>query len=260
MKQNVIVGVTGPDNGGSAAWWMTRLALRRAGAKPVRVTPSRKVKAADLDGLIIGGGTDVEPAHYGQEPQLGDEANKKFRLRDWLISSLLFLLRILTRQKKSEGYDLKRDAMEKELIEYALKKGLPILGICRGAQLLNIVTGGSLHQKITEFYSEEPHVRSLLPRKRIVLEEDTKLASFIQDGTRYVNALHDQAMNKLGAGMIVTARDGGGVVQAIEHTRHDFVLGVQWHPEYLPQIASQQRIFRGLVDCATKLSPAKNEN
>ena len=234
------MGVTGPNHGGFTAWWMTRLALVRAGAKPIRITPSRKVKASQLDGLIIGGGTDVEPVQYGQEPLQGGEANQNFRFRDWLISSLLFVLRLLTKHKRSQRYDPQRDNMEKDLIEYALKQRLPVLGICRGAQLLNIVTGGSLHQKITEFYSEEPHIRSLLPRNKIVLEQGTKLASFIKDGTRYVNALHDQAIDQLGEGMVVTARGSGSVVQAIEHSKYDFVLGVQWHPEYLPQIESQQ--------------------
>lgn len=256
--EKTIVGVTGPDHGGLAAWWMTRLALVRAGAKPIRVTPSRKVKVSEFDALIIGGGTDVEPLHYGQEPLQGEEVDQTFRLRDWIISFLLFVLRVLAKQKRTKKYDPLRDNMEKELIEFALKQELPVLGICRGAQLLNVVTGGSLHQKITEFYSEEPHVRSLLPRKRIVLEEGTKLASFILDGTRFVNALHDQAIDQLGDGMVVTARDGGGVVQAIEHTRYEFVIGVQWHPEYLPQIASQQRIFRGLVNSATTMRQTKH--
>jgi putative glutamine amidotransferase len=199
---------------------------------------------------VISGGTDVEPKNYGQEQEAEAHKQNKFRFRDWLISILLFMLRLLTQQKRSQGYDPQRDSMEKSLIEYALRRGLPVLGICRGAQLLNIVTGGSLHQHITEFYSEEPHVRSLLPRKRIVLERDTKIASLIQEGTRFVNALHDQAIDQLGEGMMVTARDLAGVVQAIEHSVDDFVLGVQWHPEYLPQIQSQQRIFAGLVASA----------
>lgn len=96
---------------------------------------------------------------------------EQFRFRDWLISILLIVLRLLTQQKRVHGYDPQRDSMETSLIEYALQHGMPVLGICRGAQLLNIVTGGSLHQRITEFYSEEPHVRSLLPRKQIVLEK-----------------------------------------------------------------------------------------
>jgi putative glutamine amidotransferase len=250
MTEKPVVGVTGPDHGGIAAWWMIYLALLRAGARPLRITPSRAVDKPRLDALVIGGGTDVEPKSYGQEPQTEAETQYKFRFRDWFISILLFMLRLLTQQKPAQCYDPLRDSMEKSLIEYALGRNMPVLGICRGAQLLNIVTGGSLHQNISEFYSEEPHVRSLLPRKRIVLERETKIASLIQDGTRFVNALHDQAIDQLGKGMMVTARDLAGVVQAIEHSVYDFVLGVQWHPEYLPQIQSQQRIFAGLVACA----------
>ena len=259
MREKTVVGVTGPDHGGAAAWWMTRLALLRVGAKPIRITPSRELDKSRLDAVVIGGGTDVEPVHYGQEPEPGSEAKKQLRLRDWLISFLLFLFRLLTQQKRAQGYDPERDSMEKSLIEYALKHDIPLLGICRGAQLLNIVTGGSLHQRITEFYSEEPHVRSLLPRKQIILEQDSKLAKLIQDGTRFVNALHDQAIDQLGDGMVVTARDKAGVIQAIEHSDYDFVLGVQWHPEYLPQIESQQRLFAGLVASSQQNKQTKQE-
>ncbi len=248
VTKKPLVGVTGPDKGGFTAWMMTRLAIIRAGGKAIRITPARTIDAKQLDALVIGGGTDVEPVHYGQEPHPQDNM-KTFKLRDWLVSALLNIVRLITRQKRIKGYDTKRDVMEKNLIEYALEHQLPVLGICRGAQLLNIVTGGSLYQKITEFYSEEPHVRSLLPRKKIVLEQNSKLAAFIQDGTRFVNALHDQAIHELGAGMVVTARDMAGVVQAIEHQQLAFVIGVQWHPEYLPQIDSQQRIFAALVQC-----------
>ena len=258
MIKKTVVGVTGPDQGGTVAWWMTRLALLRSGARPIRIRPSRQIDKSRLDAVVIGGGTDVEPIHYGQEPGEREGKQKGFRIRDWLISFLLFLFRLLTRRKRSEGYDPQRDSMEKSLIEYALCEEIPVLGICRGAQLLNIVTGGSLYQRITEFYSEEPHVRSLLPRKKIALEADTKLAGIIRDGSRFVNALHDQAIDQLGEGMIVTARDMAGVVQAIEHTELDFVIGVQWHPEYLPQIESQQRLFKELVAAATQRKQQRN--
>lgn len=251
MTKKTVVGVTGPDQGGTVAWWMTRLALLRSGAKPVRIQPSRQFDKTRLDALVIGGGTDVEPVHYGQEPGKFSDKQKGFRFRDWLVSFVLFIFRLLARQKPTQGYDPQRDSMEKTLIEYALREEIPVLGICRGSQLLNIVTGGSLFQRITEFYSEEPHVRSLLPRKKIALEQDTKLADIIRDGSRFVNALHDQAIDQLGEGMIVTARDMAGVVQAIEHVDYEFVIGVQWHPEYLPQIESQQRLFKELVAVAS---------
>jgi putative glutamine amidotransferase len=252
MTEKTLVGVTGPDQGGTVAWWMTRLALKRAGAVAVRLTPSVNYDTSRLNAFIIGGGTDVEPVHYGQEPAPRSVKQSGFRLRDWLISILLFLFRVLAQQKRNDGYDPPRDRMEKALIEYALAQGLPLLGICRGAQLLNIVTGGSLYQRISEFYVEEPHVRSLLPRKKIVLTEGSRLADLIGDTSIYVNALHDQAIDRPGDGMIVTARDTAGVVQAIEHSEHEFVIGVQWHPEYLPQMTSQQVLFRDLVDTANK--------
>ena len=246
-----LIGITGPDRGGFAAWFMTRLALRRAGARTVRITPSRSVDESKLDGVVIGGGSDVEPLHYGEEPL--EEILKKdkgVRLRDWLINILLFFLRRIFMTRDVQRYDPDRDEMEKHIIQYALREQLPILGICRGSQLLNIVLGGSLYQQIQDFYGETPFVRSLLPRKRVELEQNSRLSGIFHSHTTVINALHNQAIKETGTNVRITARDLAGVVQAIEYEESDFVIGVQWHPEYLPQMPQHQALFRTLVETA----------
>ncbi len=252
MSEKPVIGVTGPDRGGLAAWLMTSMAVRRAGGIPVRITPKRNCSPECLDGIVIGGGSDVEPFHYGEEPEYSDNNPPgRYRFIDWLVSLLVFMLRFLFRASDVQRYDPDRDQLEKRLIQYGLRYRLPLLGICRGAQLLNVVLGGTLYQKIHEFYGEEPYIRTLLPRKKIHIEPDTRLAQILDGTSGVINALHHQAIKNTGEGVRIAARDKAGVVQAIECTGDEFVLGVQWHPEYLPQSAQHQALFRELVRAAS---------
>ncbi len=246
-----LIGVTGPDRGGLPAWLMTALAIHRAGGRPLRIRPCRSVEPHRLAGLVIGGGSDVDPLHYGEEPLDREEEATRTRLLDWIIGLSLALLRILFARSARENYDPARDAMEKELIEHALQAGKPLLGICRGAQLLNVCLGGSLHQSIDHFYVEgTSNLRSVLPRKQVHIEATSKLAGILATERCQVNALHRQCVREPGRGVIVTARESNGVTQAIELDGEGFALGVQWHPEYLPQVARQQSLFRALVSTA----------
>ena len=246
------IGVTGPDRGGLAAWLMTALALWRAGARPVRLRPGRPVDPATLDGLVIGGGTDIDPLHYGEEPEpdpdSGESGSQRFAPLDWLVGLSLALLRILLARHSAEPYDPGRDEMETGLLRHALYLGLPVLGICRGAQLMNVVLGGSLHQDISHFYAEDTqNVRSLLPRKQVYIEAGSRLGAVLGEGLCRVNALHRQAVKQVGQGVSVCARESNEVVQAIESGEREYFLGVQWHPEYMPQSTRQQQLFRALV-------------
>ena len=248
-----IIGVTGPDNGGGAAWWFTRLAVWLAGGHAVRITPRRpRATLEGLDGLIIGGGADVDPTLYGQE--LLHVTEKKKRDEPawiWLTGLILFPLTWLMRKASAvpvtTGQNGARDALEMKLIDEAVRKRLPILGICRGEQLLNVYFGGSLHQGLAGLYVEDPEVRTILPRKRIVVESGSCLATVMGRRPVRVNALHRQAIDRLGRGIRVAARDRNGIVQAIEHESLPLVVGVQWHPEYLPQMPQQRAMFRELV-------------
>lgn len=253
MEQRPVIGVTGPDRGGLIAWLMTALAITRCGARPVRITPSRVVEKADLDAVVIGGGTDVDPFHYGED-SLADENNdaaSHSSLIDWLVGLVLGFFRAIFATRSVQGYDPDRDLQEKEMITYALYHQLPILGICRGAQLLNVVLGGTLHQDIGHFYTEDTNnVRSILPRKTISISDGSHLHQMLGTRSCFVNALHNQSINQLGEDVVVSALEPTGVVQAIEKRDHPFCIGVQWHPEYMPQSRTQQALFQGLVSNA----------
>ena len=252
-----VIAVTGPDRGGFPAWLFTSWALRRAGAKPVRVRP-RRGEVADFDGLVVGGGADVAPVRYGALPARRPPAASYRRSRtlprlviDYALAPLIYLLRrVFGQSRGAAGTDPARDALELALIARAEAAGVPVLGICRGAQLLNIHGGGTLHQDLSGFYTERPNRWTVFPRKRIVVQPQSRLRVTLGCGRCEVNSLHRQAVDALGEGLAIVACDERGVVQGIEHSSRRFWIGVQWHPEYLPQVPEQRRLFAALVAAA----------
>lgn len=247
--------MTGPDKGGIAAWIFTALAIWRAGGRPVRIRPKRPRERVPLNGLIIGGGADVAPELYGETVadlvRMTDEEVERGRTpwRSLILFPFVYLVRRLFTASTTEASDPARDDLERRLILDALARQMPVLGICRGAQLLNVCAGGTLAQDLSDFYVETPQIRTVLPKKKIILDESHLRRLLGRDETR-VNSLHDQAVGELGDGLRAVARERSGVIQAIEHPERDFVVGVQWHPEYMPHHRSQQAIFAGLVDAA----------
>lgn len=216
-----LIGVTGPaSRAGYPAWWFTRFALRRAGARVCRITPSSARLPKRLDGLVIGGGDDIDPSRYGEAPRL------------------------------TVKLDPKRDELEWRMLEMAAAEAFPVLGICRGSQLMNVFYGGNLHQDLTEVFTQLVLKRTVLPRKRIHIEKGSKLRGIMDSDSAFANSLHHQAVARLAPGFQVGARDADGIVQAIEASDQRFLLGVQWHPEYLPQRRRHRRIFKALVQAA----------
>ncbi|MDT8407973.1 MAG: type 1 glutamine amidotransferase [Wenzhouxiangellaceae bacterium] len=244
--------MTGPDRGGQAAWWFTALAVWAGGGRPLRIRPKKPVPLEQLDGLIIGGGADVSPGLYGQQPHIAVSELTDRGVPRWrqALGIVLFPLLWLARRcltKKQGGLDPARDDLEQGLIGAALERALPLFGICRGMQLINVALGGTLHQSLEGFYDEYPAIRSVLPRKQVVLAESSRLQNIIQRRQCYVNALHSQAIDQLGSGLRAVAHERNGVMQAYEASDYGWLIGVQWHPEYLPQHAEQRALFRDLV-------------
>ena len=246
------IGVTGPDRGGAAAWIFSALAVWRAGGRPLWIRPSHRVSIERLDGLIIGGGADVSPALYGEHRhlpmrELSDPGAFGWRRAlGFVLFPLLWLLRRLLTKKRG-GLDPARDALEHDVIGQAIERRLPMLGICRGMQLINVALGGTLHQSLEGFYDEYPAIRSVLPRKRVALKPGSRLHEIIGTQDAQVNALHRQAIDRLGEGLEAVAREPNGVLQAFEAAGDRWLIGVQWHPEYLPQRPDQRALFEALV-------------
>lgn len=261
------IGVTGPDKGGEVAWLFTALGVLLAGGKPVHITPSFPRTADGLQGLIIGGGADVDPCTYQQESVFKEYLQRTlqnpkknlfqriWRFTRWIYYPVLFYIRkLFSRNKPQWSLDQERDHLEFQLIDQAVKKNLPVLGICRGSQLLNVYFRGTLHQDINSFYREEPNPVSIFPIKKVSFKPDSKLAQIMGHQKLKVNALHHQAVHTPGTGLEIVAWEANNVVQAIEHTTREFMLGVQWHPEYLPRRVEQRRLFQALVQKAREVN------
>jgi putative glutamine amidotransferase len=247
-----VIGVTGPDTGGDAAWWFTRMAIRRSGGIARRITPSRAELREPLDALVVGGGADVSDPGHAQDHE-GRELPRRPSSRSWwrwigdlVIAPLVYALRRLD-ARPIDTIDPARDRLERSLLAHAAAQDMPVLGICRGAQLMNVCAGGSLHRSLVDFYGEEPEPWTVLPRKRVELDPDSRLARVLRASTCRVNGLHRHAVEAIGRDLRVVARERSGLTQAIEHPTRRFWIGVQWHPEYLPQLPEQRRLFHALV-------------
>lgn len=257
LSRKPLIGVTGPDRGGFPAWFCTAIAIRRAGGFPIRLTPRMfryDPYLPPFDGLVLGGGADIDPQRYGSalkrilEEEDGPDPEKSLsrRVLSRVVAPVLFVWRALTSLTTSE-VDRERDSFEQSCLKKALRENLPVLGICRGAQFLNIHLGGTLYEDLSSFYGEVDRVSSVLPRTPITLETDSYLGFLMGSERIRVNSLHRQAVKDLGLGLRVVARDDAGVPQAVELVGHPGVVGVQWHPEYLPVSRLQQRLFHALV-------------
>jgi putative glutamine amidotransferase len=220
-----LVGVTTSRRGGWRAYPFHRLAIWRAGGRAVRLVAGRPVPDG-LDGLVIGGGDDIGAELYGGQ--------------------VLPDVRL----------DPERDRLEIDLFHAAARRRLPVLGICRGAQMINIARGGTLVTDIHAVYVAAPRMRTVLPKKTVRIAPGSRLSAILACDPTHVNALHHQSVDRVGAGLAVVARDEAGIVQAIEGTGETFLVGVQWHPELLVAQAPHQRLFEALVAAAAAGTPA----
>jgi len=221
-RRRPLIAVTGPHRGGRAPRHLVGLALRRYGARVRQLDPRNNAEPEPADGLVVTGGHDIEPVLYAEPPQV------------------------------KSHYDKERDAFESFMIDAALERDLPILGICRGAQLLNVRLGGSLFQELRSRRVHTAKQRSVFPVKTLLVAEGTRLHGLLGVGQTRINSLHNQGIDRIGPGLNVSGRDLDGIVQAVEAPLRGFVLGVQWHPEFLLFSRRQRRIFAALVAAAAR--------
>jgi putative glutamine amidotransferase len=203
-------------------------AVAATGATPVILPPgaAEPERLLDrIDGLVLAGGGDIAPTAYGGEPH-----------------ETIYLV--------SE----ERDAFEFALARAALRcPDLPLLCICRGMQVLNIVCGGTLHAHIPERFGE--HVNHRLPPRvptlhAVHIEPSARLAAMLGTNDVQARSWHHQAIDRIGASLRAAAWAADGVIEAVEHETHPWCIGVQWHPEMQLDDAVQQRIFAAFVSAA----------
>jgi putative glutamine amidotransferase len=199
-------------------------AVLQAGGLPLLIPsapPELATRAVEsIDGLLLTGGGDVSPDFYG-----------------------------MTTEPETSDVDEERDRSELALVAAATARGIPILGICRGAQLVNVAFGGTLRQHLPA----KNGIRHTQPRRRyetvhrVVLEPKSLLAELIDSRELSVNSLHHQGIENVGQDLDPTGRADDGLVEVIEN-RDRRVLAVQWHPECLPLERASKRLFSWLVE------------
>ncbi len=179
-------------------------AVRAGGMEPVPADVSEPIAIENTDGLLLMGGTDINPARYLAQP--------------W---------------PETEAPDDKRDLAELEVLDEALNKGMPVLAICRGLQLLNVYYGGTLIQHLSSAGRHDTEFEDKATvAHEISIEKDSLLGAIAQAPVWRVNSRHHQAADRIGAGLRVVARDAQDeTIEALERPESRFVLGVQWHPE-----------------------------
>ncbi|HUQ95445.1 MAG TPA: gamma-glutamyl-gamma-aminobutyrate hydrolase family protein [Bryobacteraceae bacterium] len=195
-------------------------ALRRAGLEPVPLAAPGPSSIEGLDGILISGGADVNPSRYGQE-----------------------------RHAECEPPDEARDLLELSIARAALEADLPLLCICRGMQLLNVVQGGDLIQHLA---ATAIHVqRGVDDAHSVSTRDGTRLAQIAGD-TFTVNSRHHQAVGRVGAGLAVSATSPDGVIEGLEMAGRRFVVAVQWHPEdRVASHASDRQLFQAFAKALT---------
>ncbi len=202
-------------------------AVVAGGGLPLLLPPLPEIIEAALprlDGLILSGGADIEPSRYGAEPSESTGAPR-----------------------------VDRDQAELGLVRTALENGLPVLGICRGLQLLNVARGGTLHQHLPDVVGSNDHAPApaVYGHHPITITPGSLLAESLGQTEADVSTYHHQGIDQLGAGLTVSAVAPDGTIEAIEDQSMPFCLAVQWHPE----VGDDRSLFAALVTAAAAGRP-----
>jgi putative glutamine amidotransferase len=199
-------------------------AVRAGGVEPVPVLTMGPISLENYAGLLLMGGTDVNPKRYSESAHA-----------------------------ETEPPDDERDKIELELIHDAIEKDLPIFAICRGLQILNVYHGGTLIQHLSSAERHAPEgVNVASPVHEVMIEPGSLLAEIAGASCWQVNSRHHQAAGKIGAGLRVSARASeDGTVEALERPDNRFVVAVQWHPEDQAVTDPEQlKLFRRFAEAS----------
>jgi putative glutamine amidotransferase len=247
MTNIPLIGVSGSLEHDESRQMIARdyfTSIAASGGIPVLLSVDMSEEQVDaclqkLDGLLLAGGADVDPRLYGEMP----------------LPSLAEV-------------DPLRDQLEMALLKASNVRQLPVLGICRGAQVMNVIRGGTLYQDLQSQYALD-HSRpanlhsqtapSKYPSHEILLEGGSRLSELLSLAPCWVNSLHHQAVRKLAPGLRAAAFSPDGVTEAIEDPAHPFWIGVQWHPERMYQSDAQARaLFDAFVEAAMRYAAEKS--
>jgi putative glutamine amidotransferase len=224
-----VVGITTYVTPASWGYWELEAALipadyvhavERAGGRPLLVPPSSEGVDETLDAvdaLIFSGGSDLGPENYGAEPH-----------------------------PETFGVHPERDAAELALVTRALERDMPVLGICRGIQVLNVARGGDLNQHVPDIVGNDRHKHNppgVFSDHDVKIEAGTKLASLF-GGKTDVKSHHHQSIRRVGEGLVESAHADDGTIEAVEDPAKRFALGVLWHPE----AGEDMKLFEALVE------------
>ena len=207
--------------------WAYVTSIRNSGGRPVLLPPGgdaaeAAATVAVLDGVVIAGGGDIDPAMYGAP----------------------------VKHPRTEVTAPDRDAWELAVAEAAVRQGVPLLGICRGAQVLNVACGGTLHQHVPDLVGHDEHSGPAagFGTHKVRVTSGSIVQSILPGGEFFdVPTHHHQAVDLVGAGLTAVAWADDGLIEAIESmTQGEFLVGVQWHPEQ----ADDPRLFSALVAAA----------
>jgi putative glutamine amidotransferase len=235
MAASPVIGIT--TYVADARWgpWEQRAALvplayveavGRAGGRPVLLPPAAQAVPETLGavaGLILCGGPDLDPAVYGQE-----------------------------RIPATAHLSPERDGPELALVRAALERDVPLLGICRGMQVLNVACGGTLHQHLPDVVGHDGHATTPghLDAHAVQIAPDTRIGSILGSQATVMSG-HHQGIDRVGEGLIVSARSPDGAIEAVENPDLRFALGVLWHPEQ----GADGRLFDALIAAARHVMP-----
>ena len=244
-----IIGVTSDYNGGDRPEFGGKIptcflrdryvhAIEATGGIPLILppleAPSKSARSIldRIDGLLLtGSGPDIDPALYGER--------QRFRFKTM---------------------DPKRFSLERALIRQAMKRAMPILGICGGMQMLNVAAGGSLYQDLKgQMPKAMAHQRGGKPAHMISVKRGTLLSKILKRDQLRVNSAHHQGVKQVAPGYVVNAEAPDGVIEGIEAIDYPFVLGVQWHPEFLNPDDRSEILFKAFLRMAARYRKANTQ-
>jgi putative glutamine amidotransferase len=208
-------------------------AILMAGGVPILLPNAEDISQVEplfelLDGLMLTGGGDLHPSQFGQEPhpKLGETTQA-------------------------------RDNLELAAFRFMYEHQKPILGICRGLQVINVALGGTLHQDLSCLpFSTLKHTDSDQSGRvfhNVSITDGSRLHSIVGANTIETNSSHHQVVDKLGQGLTATAFAPDGVLEAFEHSDYNFLISVQWHPERITDRDHSKKLFQAFADTAKKV-------